>query len=144
MPNDLTVSGNLAADPELRYTPNGKAVVKFSIGDTPRRLNPSTNQWEPGTTLWVNVEAWDGLAENSAASLKKGTSVIVTGTLTQENYETKEGKKANSIKLRANDIGPSLKYATAQVERKNSANTASGSGAQAAPRPAAADEETPF
>lgn len=144
MSNSITISGNLSADPELRYTPNGKAVVKFQIADTPRRLNTQSNQWEDGTTLWVRVEAWGNLAENAAASLKKGSNVVVVGKLTQDNYE-KDGEKKVAIKLQADDIAPSLKNAVAHIERKSASASASNSSAPVAKAPvASADEDTPF
>jgi len=145
MSNKITVSGNLAADPELRYTPNGKAVVSLRLADTPRRLNPQTKEFEDGTTLWLKVTAWDALAENTAASLVKGSRVVVTGTLVQENYKTKEGADASSIKINADEISPSLKNAVARVEKKTSASSYGSNGGNSAPVAAApSDDETPF
>ena len=119
MANTFTVVGNLVKDPELKYTPNGKAVLSLRMADTPRSLNPATNEWEDGTTLWLSVVAWDSLAENAAASLSKGMRVMVTGSLVQKNYTTKDGQERIELEIKATEIAPSLRFATASVTRKS-------------------------
>lgn len=118
MSNKITVVANLVKDPEIRYTQSGKAVVSLRLADTPRSLNPVTNEWEDGTTLWLTAVAWDSLAENAAASLAKGMKVVVTGSLTQRNYKTKDGQDRIELEIKAEEISPSLRWATATVTKK--------------------------
>ena len=120
MSNKITVVANLVKDPEIRYTQNGKAVVSLRLADTPRSLNPATNEWEDGTTLWLTAVAWDSLAENAAASLSKGMKVVVTGSLAQRNYKTKDGEDRIELEIKAEEISPSLRYATASVTKRSS------------------------
>lgn len=129
MSNKITVVANLVKDPEIRYTQNGKAVVSLRLADTPRSLNPATNEWEDGTTLWLTAVAWDSLAENAAASLSKGMKVVVTGSLTQRNYKTKDGEDRIELEIKAEEISPSLRYATATVTKKASTKSSGGSSA---------------
>lgn len=140
MSNKITVVANLVKDPEIRYTQNGKAVVSLRLADTPRALNPVTNEWEDGTTLWLTAVAWDSLAENAAASLAKGMKVVVTGSLTQRNYKTKDGEDRIELEIKAEEISPSLRYATATVTKKTSNKAAGGSSAPAAAVEESADE----
>ena len=115
----VTIVGNLADDPELRYTQGGVAVVSVRVGSTPRTLNRSTNEWVDGETVWVRCTAWRDLAENVAQSLTKGTRVIVTGRLKAPSaYQTAQGEARASLELEIEEIGPSLRYATAAVTRK--------------------------
>lgn len=157
MTNMTTVIGNLARDPELRYTPQGKAVVSLSVADTPRNLDRTTNQWVDGVTDWVNVTAWNNLAENAAASLKKGNRVVVMGTYKAEQYNDKTtGELKTTRKLVATEISPSLAFATAVVQpvnrntnmgggtANNSAATGGGGYTQQPFNPSGGDEETPF
>lgn len=113
----MTLIGNLTADPELRYTQSGKAVANFTIASTPRKFDRKTNEWKDGTTLFMRCSVWDDFAEHVAGSLTKGTRVVVVGELTQRDWETKEGDKRSAVELRVDEIGPSLKHATAQVTR---------------------------
>lgn len=113
----ITVIGNLTADPELRFTPAGAAVATFTVASTPRRFNAQTNQWEDGEALFLRCNIWRQAAENVAESLTKGSRVIVSGRLKQRSYETREGEKRSVIELEVEEIGPSLKYATAKVNR---------------------------
>jgi single-strand DNA-binding protein len=113
----ITVIGNLTNDPELRHTPSGQAVANFTIASTPRTFNRQTNEWEDGETLFLRAAVWREAAENVAASLAKGMRVIVTGRLKSRSYETKEGEKRTVIELEVDEIGPSMKYAQAQVRR---------------------------
>lgn len=113
----ITVVGNLTADPELRYTQNGLAVANFTIASTPRTFDRASNDWVDGEALFLRASAWKEFAEHVAGSLTKGMRVIATGRLKQRSYETKEGEKRTSIELEVDEIGPSLRYATAQVTR---------------------------
>lgn len=113
----ITVVGNLTADPELRYTQGGLAVANFTIASTPRTFDRATNDWKDGEGLFIRASCWREFAEHVAGSLTKGTRVIATGRLVQRNYETKEGERRTSVELQVDEIGPSLKWATAQVVR---------------------------
>ena len=127
----ITVIGNLTSDPELRYTPAGAAVANFTIASTPRSFNRQTNQWEDGETLFLRASVWRGYAENVAETLKKGTQVIAQGRLKSRSYETKEGERRTSFELEVEEIGPTLRFATAQVTRaQRSAGGNFGGGAQ--------------
>jgi single-strand DNA-binding protein len=109
--------GNLTSDPELRYTQNGLAVANFTIASTPRTFDRQANDWKDGEALFLRASVWREFAEHVAGSLTKGSRVIATGRLKQRSYETKEGEKRTSIELEIDEIGPSLRYATAQVTR---------------------------
>ncbi len=113
----ITVVGNLTADPELRYTQNGKAVANFTIASTPRVLDRGTNEWKAGDSTFFRASIWEQAAENVASTLTKGMRVIAMGRLKQGSYETKEGEKRITIELQIEEIGPALRYATAQVNR---------------------------
>ena len=123
----ITVVGNLTADPELRYTQNGLAVANFTIASTPRSFDRASNEWKDGEALFLRASVWRDFAEHVAGSLTKGSRVIVTGRLKQRSYETKEGEKRTSMELEVDEIGPSLRYATAQVTR-SSGGTGGGRG----------------
>jgi len=116
----FTLTGNLTADPELRYTQGGKAVANFTIASTPRRFDKKTNDWVDGETLFIRCSVWNEFAEHVAGSLTKGNRVVAVGQLKQRSYETAEGEKRTSIELEVDEIGPSLKHATAQVVRAES------------------------
>lgn len=113
----ITVIGNLTNDPELRFTPSGSAVANFTIASTPRTFDRQSNEWKDGETLFLRAAVWREAAENVAESLTKGTRVIVTGRLKSRSYETKEGEKRTVIELEVDEIGPSLRYANAKVNR---------------------------
>jgi len=113
----ITVIGNLTADPELRYTQNGKAVAGFTIASTPRTFDRQANEWKDGDALFLRSSAWGDLGEHVAGSLTKGSRVIVQGRLKQRSYDDREGNKRTSIELEIDEIGPSLRYATAAVTR---------------------------
>ena len=134
----ITVVGNLTSDPELRYTQNGLAVANFTIASTPRSFDRASNDWKDGDALFLRASVWREFAEHVAGSLTKGSRVIATGRLKQRSYETKEGEKRTSIELEVDEIGPSLRYATAQVTRTSSSREGSGSRAQVADEPWAA------
>ena len=113
----ITVVGNLTADPELRYTQNGLAVANFTIASTPRAFDRQSNEWKDGEALFLRASVWREFAEHVAQSLQKGSRVIAQGRLRQRSFETKEGEKRTAIELEVDEIGPSLRYATAQVTR---------------------------
>ena len=113
----ITVVGNLVDDPELRFTPSGAAVANFRIASTPRTLDRQTNEWKDGDALFLSCSVWRQAAENVAESLQKGMRVVVQGRLKQRQYETREGEKRTVVELDVDEVGPSLKYATAKVAR---------------------------
>ena len=113
----ITVIGNLTDDPELRFTPSGAAVAKFRIASTPRFLDKASGEWKDGEPLFLACNVWRQVAENVAESLQRGSRVIVSGRLRMRSYETKEGEKRTVIELEVDEIGPSLRYATAKVQR---------------------------
>ncbi|GIJ00605.1 single-strand binding protein [Sediminihabitans luteus] len=113
----ITVVGNLTADPELRFTPSGAAVASFTVASTPRQFDRQTNEWKDGETLFMRCSIWRDAAENVAESLTKGTAVIVQGRLVQRSYETREGEKRTVVEMQVDEIGPSLRRATAKVTR---------------------------
>ena len=117
MANETTicVSGNIVSDPELRFLPNGAAVANLTIASTPRTFDKQANEWVDGETLFLRASVWREAAENVAGSLTKGMRVIVQGRLKSRSYETKEGERRTSMELEVEEIGPSLKYATATV-----------------------------
>jgi single-strand DNA-binding protein len=113
----ITVVGNLTNDPELRFTPSGSAVANFTVASTPRTFDRQSNEWKDGETLFLRASVWREAAENVAETLTKGTRVIVQGRLKSRSYETKEGEKRTVIELEVDEIGPSLRYASAKVTR---------------------------
>lgn len=113
----ITVVGNLTADPELRTTRNGGAVANFSIAATPRVYNSQANQWEDGQALFLRCSAWRDLASHCAQTLRKGMRVIAQGRLQQRSYQAQDGSNRTVIELQVDELGPSLKYATAQVQK---------------------------
>jgi single-strand DNA-binding protein len=113
----ITVIGNLTDDPELRFTPSGAAVAKFRVASTPRFLDKTSGEWKDGDPLFLSCTVWRQVAENVAESLQRGARVIISGRLRQRSYETKEGEKRTVIDLDVDEIGPSLRYATAKVQK---------------------------
>lgn len=113
----ITVIGNLTTDPELRFTPSGSAVANFTIASTPRTFDRQSNEWKDGETLFLRASVWREAAENVAESLTKGMRVIVSGRLKSRSYETKEGEKRTVIELEVDEVGPSLRYANAKINR---------------------------
>ncbi|GAB3583333.1 single-stranded DNA-binding protein [Leifsonia lichenia] len=122
----ITVVGNLTSDPELRYTQNGLAVANFTIASTPRTFDRQANEWKDGEALFLRASVWREFAEHVAGSLTKGSRVIAQGRLKQRSYETKEGEKRTSIELEIDEIGPSLRYATASITRAQSSGRGPG------------------
>lgn len=145
MANDtiITVVGNLTADPELRYTQSGLAVANFTIASTPRTFDRAANEWKDGEALFLRASVWREFAENVAGTLTKGSRVIASGRLKQRSYETKEGERRTSIELEVDEIGPSLRYATAQITRTSSGGARSGQGAVDEPWSPAASPAAP-
>ena len=113
----ITVVGNLTGDPELRFTPSGAAVANFTVASTPRSFDKNTNEWKDGEALFLRCSIWRQAAENVAESLQKGMAVIVQGRLKQRSFDTKEGEKRTVYELDVDEVGPSLKWATAKVNR---------------------------
>ncbi|TDK24573.1 MULTISPECIES: single-stranded DNA-binding protein [Arthrobacter] len=113
----ITVVGNLTNDPELRFTPSGSAVANFTIASTPRTFDRQSNEWKDGETLFLRASVWREAAENVAETLTKGTRVVAQGRLKSRSYETKEGEKRTVMELEVDEIGPSLRYASAKISR---------------------------
>ena len=113
----ITVIGNLTADPELRFTPSGAAVANFTVASTPRNFDRQSGEWKDGEALFMRCNVWRQAAENVAESLTRGSRVIVSGRLKQRSFDTKEGEKRTVIELEVDEIGPSLRYATAKVTK---------------------------
>lgn len=122
----ITVVGNLTAEPELRFTPSGAAVASFTVASTPRTFDRQTNEWKDGEALFLRCSIWREAAENVTESLTKGTRVIVQGRLKQRSYETREGEKRTVVELDVEEIGPSLKFATARVNRASRGGSSGG------------------
>jgi single-strand DNA-binding protein len=122
----ITVVGNLTADPELRFTPSGAAVASFTIASTPRTYDRNTNEWKDGEALFLRCSIWRQAAENVAESLTRGMRVIASGRLKQRSYETREGEKRTVIELDIDEIGPSLKYAAAKVNKTQRGSSSGG------------------
>jgi single-strand DNA-binding protein len=158
----ITIIGNLVDDPQLRYTPTGQAVASFRVASTPRFMDRSTNEWKDGDSLFLSCNVWRQAAENVAESLQRGMRVIVSGRLRQRSYETKEGEKRTVYEVEVDEVGPSLRNASAKVVKSSRATGGqsgsagqggygSGGGARAADDPWAAEpadsgfsDEPPF
>src|SRR3954464_9746236 len=124
----ITVVGNLTNDPELRFTPSGAAVANFTVASTPRMFDRQSNEWKDGETLFMRCSVWRDAAENVAESLGRGTRVIVSGRLKSRSYETKEGEKRTVIEMEVDEVGPSLRYASAKVTKTQRGNGGGGFG----------------
>lgn len=124
----ITLVGNLTSDPELRFTPSGAAVANFTVASTPRTMDRASNEWKDGETLFMRCAIWREAAENVAESLTKGTRVVVTGRLKSRTYDTREGEKRTVVEMDVEEVGPSLKYATAKVARTQREGGSSGGG----------------
>ena len=155
MANDVTIciTGNLVDDPILRFTPSGAAVANFTIASTPRAFDKQSNEWKDGDTMFLNCSIWRQAAENVAESLTKGARVVVQGRLKQRSYETREGEKRTVYELDVDEVGPSLRYATAKVTKVSRSGGGGGFGGGAPAGPPAddpwaaaapVDEEPPF
>jgi single-strand DNA-binding protein len=140
----ITVVGNLTADPELRFTPSGAPVANFTVASTPRTFDRATNEWKDGEALFLRCNIWRQPAENVAESLTRGARVIVSGRLKQRSFDTKEGEKRTVIELEVDEIGPSLRYATAKVNRAQRSDGGGGGGGYGSgggSRPAAQNDD---
>ena len=124
----LTIIGNLTQEPELRFTPSGAAVANFTVASTPRQFDRQSNEWKDGETLFMRCSVWRDAAENVAESLARGARVIVTGRLKSRSYETKEGEKRTVIEMDVDEVGPSLRYASAKVTKTQRGGGGYGGG----------------
>jgi len=122
----ITVIGNVTGDPELRFTPSGAAVCNFTIASTPRNFDRESNSWKDGETLFMRCSIWREAAENAAESLVRGTRVVAQGRLKSRSYETKEGEKRTVVEMDVDEVGPSLRYATAKVNKTQRGNAGDG------------------
>lgn len=124
----ITLVGNLTADPDLRFTPSGAAVANFTVASTPRTFDRQTNEWKDGDAMFLNCSVWRQAAENVAESLTKGMRVVVSGRLKSRSYETREGEKRTVFEVDVDEVGPSLRYATAKVTRTQGGGGGQGGG----------------
>lgn len=124
----ITLVGNLTADPELRFTPSGAPVANFTVASTPSTFDRQTNEWKDGDPLFIRCDVWRQMAENVAGSLQKGMRVVVTGNLRVRNYERQDGSRGTSVEMQVDEIGPSLRYATATVTRTSGGGGGQGGG----------------
>jgi single-strand DNA-binding protein len=124
----ITVIGNLTADPELRFTSSGVAVANFTVASTPRTFDRQTGEWKDGDALFLRCNIWRQAAENTTESLTRGMRVIVSGRLRQRSFETREGEKRTVVEMEVDEVGPSLRYATAKVNKAVRQGGASGNG----------------
>jgi single-strand DNA-binding protein len=128
----ITIVGNLTEDPEIRFTPAGVAMARFTVASTPRTYDKTTNQWTDGTGMFLRCTAWRELAEHAADSLTKGTRVVLAGRLRQHNWKNEQGENRSMLQVEVDEIGPSLRWATAKVTKAN--RTGSGNGFGGAPQ----------
>jgi len=143
----ITVVGNLTADPELRFTQSGAAVASFTVASTPRTFDRQSGEWKDGEALFLRCNVWRQVAENVAESLTRGSRVLVSGRLRQRSFETKEGEKRTVVELEVDEIGPSLRYATAKVNKVSSGDGGSSPDAWGSAPPAGSSgfaDEPPF
>jgi single-strand DNA-binding protein len=144
--NQITIVGNLTDDPELRYTANGAAVANFRVAHS-TRIRDAAGNWTDGDTSFFTVNCWRSLAENAAESLTRGTRVVVTGRLKQRSWENQEGEKRTVVEIEADELGPSLRWATARVEKTSRSSSGSSDWGTAVAAPVgggASNEETPL
>jgi single-strand DNA-binding protein len=145
---NITVVGNLTADPELRFTPSGAAVANFTVASTPRIYDRQAGEWKDGEALFLRCNIWREAAENVAESLTRGARVIVSGRLKQRSFETREGEKRTVVEVEVDEIGPSLRYATAKVNKVSRGGGGGGFGGggsrQAAPQSSGAPADDPW
>ena len=144
---NVTVVGNLTAAPELRFTQSGAAVASFTVASTPRTFDKQSGEWKDGEALFLRCNVWRQLAEHVTESLDRGSRVLVTGRLKQRSFETKEGEKRTVVELDVDEVGPSLRYATAtinKVARGDGTESGFGGGAQAQQRQEATPARDPW
>ena len=130
----ITVVGNLTADPELRFTPSGAAVANFTVASTPRTFDRQSGEWKDGEALFLRCNVWRQPAENVAESLTRGMRVMVSGRLRQRSFETREGEKRTVVEVEVDEIGPSLRYATAKVNKASRGGGGGGFGSSGGSR----------
>ncbi|MBA3420024.1 MAG: single-stranded DNA-binding protein [Geodermatophilaceae bacterium] len=140
----ITVVGNITADPELRFTPSGAAVANFTVASTPRTFDKNSNEWKDGDALFLRCSIWRQAAENVAESLTRGARVVVTGRLKQRSFETKEGEKRTVVELDVDEVGPSLKYATAKVTKASRGSGGFGGGSGGSPDSGSGASDDPW
>ena len=146
----ITIVGNLTADPELRFTPSGAAVANFTVASTPRQFDRQANEFKDGETLFMRCSVWREAAENVSESLTRGARVVVTGRLVSRSWQTQEGENRTVMEMQVDEIGPSLRYATAKVTKANRQSGQQSGGWQPAPQPQGdpwgppATDEPPF
>ena len=136
----ITVVGNLTADPELRFTASGAAVANFTVASTPRMLDRASGEWKDGEALFLRCSIWRQAAENVAESLTRGMRVVATGRLKQRSFETREGEKRTVIELDVDEVGPSLRYASAKVNRTQRGSTSGGFGSSGGDAPSQSED----
>jgi len=136
----ITVVGNLTADPELRFTPSGAAVANFTVASTPRTFDRQSNEWKDGEALFLNCSVWRQAAENAAESLTRGMRVIVSGRLKARSYETREGEKRTVFEIDVDEVGPSMRYATAKVTKTSRSGGGQGFSSGGAEDPWASNQ----
>lgn len=124
----ITLVGNLTGDPELRFTPSGAAVANFTVASTPRNFDRQTNEWKDGEAMFINCSVWRQAAENVAESLQKGMRVVVQGRLKSRSYETREGERRTVFEIDVDEVGPSLRYASAKVTKTGGGGGQGGGG----------------
>ncbi|MFI7240872.1 single-stranded DNA-binding protein [Streptomyces qinglanensis] len=127
----ITIIGNLTDDPELKFTASGAALARFTVASTPRQFDRESGQYKDGTAMFLRCSAWRGLAENTVASLGKGHRVVVSGRLRQHNWQTPEGENRSMLAMEVDEIGPSLRFATAQPVKATGSNTGGAGGPKA-------------
>jgi single-strand DNA-binding protein len=127
----ITIVGNLTEDPEIRFTPAGVAMARFTVASTPRTYDKTTNQWTDGTGMFLRCTAWRELAEHAADSLTKGTRVVLAGRLRQHNWKNEQGENRSMLQVEVDEIGPSLRWATAKVTKANRTSGGNGFGTPA-------------
>jgi single-strand DNA-binding protein len=140
----ITIVGNLTADPELRFTPSGAAVASFTIASTPRTFDRNTNEWKDGEALFLRCSIWRQAAENVAESLTRGMRVIASGRLKQRSFETREGEKRTVIELDIDEVGPSLRYASAKVNKTQRGSSGGGFGSAGSAGSGSASNDDPW
>src|SRR4249919_1359809 len=140
----ITVVGNLTADPKLRFTVSSAAVASFTIASTPRQFDRNTNEWKDGEALFLRCSIWRQAAENVAESLQRGMRVVAQGRLKQRSFETREGEKRTVIELDVDEVGPSLRYATAKVNRTQRGSTTGGFGSSGSQPGSGGDGDDPW
>jgi single-strand DNA-binding protein len=140
----VVIVGNLVRDPELRYAKNGKPVVNVTVASTPRSYNRQTSQWEDGESVFMKGSAWDEMAENIAASLSKGSRVVMVGTLKSSTYKDREGNEKQGLEVQIDEIGHTLKFHTLKAEKRGKASPVKGPAQDADGWTTVDDDDTPF